>query len=244
MRLPALRSAVTISRSVRTRWPSRSRRAATEAVAQEWTRLANEGLGVGSSWRQTARRPGRVQRTIRPLLPIPGSTSTSPASRSRRSRAAVTARAVPAHIATASLDTTPWRAMNSNTSRSLWLILSLLFPGICFRDVAAAPADTRSRFASRWDLPDDAADHVRITSCVCVVGCVQRAQSHLGGEAAADAQSGRLSGGTSVARRSCLDCNTQAMSNSDVLDAFIAALAAQDRQRAEVLQRECEATQV
>jgi len=88
-------------------------------VAQEWTSVAGEGLGTGSSSRQTARRPLRVQTTIRPLLPIPGQTSTSPANRSRRSLAAVTARAVSAHIATPSLGTTPWRAMNSNTSRSL-----------------------------------------------------------------------------------------------------------------------------
>lgn len=143
MRLPAEHSAATISRSERTLLPPGSSRAATVAVTQEWMRLAGEGRGVGSSWRQAARRPARVQTTIRPLLPIPGRTSISSASRSRCSLAAVTARAVAAHIATASLGTTPKRAMNSSTSRSLWLILPvLLAPGICFRDVPRARSDT------------------------------------------------------------------------------------------------------
>jgi hypothetical protein len=51
-------------------------------------------------------------------------------------------------------------------------------------------------------LPDCAADHVHITSCVCVVSCGQRALLALRGEAAADGESGVLSAaprGTSTA---------------------------------------------
>lgn len=81
--------------------------ATTVVVAQAWMSVADEGLGVDSSSRQAACRPFRLQTRIRPLFPIPDQTSISPASRSRRSLAAVTALAVPAHIATASLGTTP-----------------------------------------------------------------------------------------------------------------------------------------
>jgi hypothetical protein len=47
--------------------------------------------GTRSSPRKTSRRPSRVQRTSRPVSPTPGSTSTRPANRNRRSLAAVTA---------------------------------------------------------------------------------------------------------------------------------------------------------
>ena len=104
--------------------------------------IGGGGRGVGSSSRLTARRPLRLQTTIRPLLPIPGRTSISPASRNRRSLAAVTALPVPAHFATTSLGTTPKRATNPSTSRSLWLIRSVLFPP----GISASQDDPETRF--------------------------------------------------------------------------------------------------
>jgi len=167
MRLRSDRSRATISRSDRTRWPSCSSRTPTCAVADEWTREASGGRGTGSSSRHTARRPLRVQTTIRPLVPIPGQTSISPASRSRFSRAAVTARPVPAHEPTTCLGTTPNRATNSRTSRSRLLIRSVLLPGTCLQDVADARFDTAATSPSG---PARRRSRPRTHHIVCVRG--------------------------------------------------------------------------
>ena len=108
-----------------------------------------------SSSRPIAPRPRRVQRTSRPLSPRPASTSTSPASRRRRSLAALTALPVPAHSLTTSLGITPKRATNFKTCRSRSVTGSvLLLPDIYLLNAHQPPSDTPSHFAPPPLLPD------------------------------------------------------------------------------------------
>lgn len=106
-----------------------------------------------------------------------------------------------AHIATTSLGTTPKRAMNSSTSKSLWLILPvLLFPGILLPRRSRRPL----RYPAATSPPSGICPTTQPTTYASHGVCAWSAASKglkpaFQGEVAADAISGPLSGLWSVA---------------------------------------------
>ena len=72
-------------------------------------------------------------------------------------------------------------------------------------------AQTPAAASLLWAVPDSASDHVRITSCVCVVRCGPRAHPALQSEAAAGVCSGVFSAPFAAASR-----RVQAVANTDL----------------------------
>ena len=166
----------------------------TRATTAEWWTLASEGRGVESSSRPTARRPLRLQRTRRPLPPTPGQTSTSPASRNRRSLAAVTALLVPAHNPTTSLGPSRTWPRTPRPPDLSPLSAAFLALGICPQDVSTPLRPQPPRLPPP---PDNAADHAHSHREGARSAAPKGLKPAFRGEVAADERSGESSGGLS-----------------------------------------------
>jgi len=151
---PSARSAARISRSDRTRWPSRSKPTATWAAATSWTKEAGLGSRTPSSSRQTARRAATLSPPV-PCRPI------SPPAPSAPPRSAPRSPYLKVPLAD------PVCPLSSHLHRRR------SDPRLRYRSHLASPTTS----------PDDAADHRRSPNGECVWSSASKGRDlALGGE--------------------------------------------------------------